>query len=254
MQSSLIHPKSATNQQINDTFNPGPQLTAQQTLGIYQRGYILRLTKCLEEQFPALKTALGENLFLQFAKRYLQFYPSESYTLYDLGNRFADFLEQDRPDRNNAQKETWIDFMVDLARYENLHFSLFDAPGNEGKPWPDVAAKDEDLILQPCFALAQYRFPVGWYYHACKDDTNVALPPMQRSWVALLRTNFVVTTFPISQFHYDFLTRLKDTQSVPLALKQVSAAANIDIQLVTQSWQHEVKKQWIKAGFFILRE
>ena len=99
--------------------------------------------------------------------------------------------------------------MIDLANYERLHFSLFDVPGHEGRPWPTPETPDQQLMLQPVFELAQYQFPVGWYYHQVKDNPNTPYPPRQDSFVALLRTNYQVTTFPISQAHYLFLAHIK---------------------------------------------
>ena len=100
MQQALIHPRNTPKGDIENQFTAGANLSASECLAIYQRGYILRLTKCLAEQFPALCQALGAPLFEQFAKRYLQQCPSDSYTLYELGRRFADFLAQDRPDKD----------------------------------------------------------------------------------------------------------------------------------------------------------
>lgn len=253
MQNALLNPQGTQQSTVESTFMPGANLSPAESLAIYQRGYILRLTKCLADQFPALCHALGEQLFTKFAKRYLHTYPSQSYTLYDLGTRFAAFLEEDRPDKNNKQKETWIDFMVDLARYENLHFSLFDAPGHEGKPWPAADTPDESLKLQPCFALNQSRFPVGWYYHACKEKPDCPFPPQQTSWVALVRTNFFVTTFPINQVHFLFLQQVQKHNDIAKGLQHISKLTNTALPQVTQSWQNEVKSRWIDAGFFVAK-
>ena len=254
MQQALIRPDQVDANAVNKTFVPGAQLSAQACLGIYQRGYILRLTKCLAEQFPALSHALGEGLFDQFALRYLRIHPSDSYTLYELGRRFADFLEEDRPDKDlpPEQREGWVDFMVDLARYERLHFKLFDAPGHEGNPWPSQDTPDEQLKLQPCFALAQYRYPVAWYYHAIKENKQTPFPPKQPSPVALLRKDYQVTTYPLNPVHYHFLGALQQQGDIESALVAVSKAFNSPLEQVRHSWQTEVKARWIEAGFFVL--
>ena len=36
--------------------------------------------------------------------------------------------------------------MIDLAGYERDLYRLFDAPGREGRPWPDESADDGSLI------------------------------------------------------------------------------------------------------------
>ena len=253
MQVALIRPDSVKRNEVEERFTAGANLQAADCLAIYQRGYILRLTKCLAEQFPALCHALGENLFDQFARRYLRVYPSDSYTLYELGRRFPGFLEEDRPDRELPpdEREGWVDFMVDLARYERLHFKLFDAPGHEGNSWPDRTVPDHDLALQPCFELDAHRYPVAWYYHAIKDNPDVDYPPNQISHVALLRKDYQVTTYPISAVHYQFLQQLQACCDIAGALAHVSEVTATPLEEVTRSWQSNVRDGWIDAGFFV---
>lgn len=255
MQSALIHPETVKREEVERRFTPGAHLPAIECLRIYQRGYTLRLTQCLAEQFPALRKTLGETLFKDFAKRYLRVYPSDSYTLYELGRRFPDFLEEDRPDRESPpeHRERWIDFMVDLAKYERLHFKLFDAPGHEGSPWPDVSIPDEALIPQPCLALAAYRYPVAWYYHAIKDTPHVPLPPAKTSYIVLIRKNYQVTTFPITEIHYQFLQKFQATRQISEALNHVAEKTGFSLDQVERSWRDNQRDQWIQAGFFISR-
>src|SRR5262249_18618827 len=155
------------------------------------------------EQFPALCHALGRDLFRDFARQYLQNCPSQSYTLYALGARFADYLEQTRPDRDAAdeEREGWIDFIVDLARYEYSLFTMFDAPGNEGKTWAKAETDDDRLVLQPCFALHRFRYPVAGYYHQIRHCNAADLPPRQTSYLAIARKDYQLHTFPITQIH-----------------------------------------------------
>ena len=150
---------------VDAIFEATPGLDAGQGLAIYQRSYYLRLTKCLQDQFPALNYALGAELFCDFAQEYIHAMPSESYTLYRLGERFSQYLNAERPDRDKsaAHREPWIDFMVELADFEWQLFSLFDAAGHEFGDWPNEATDypDEDLVLQPCFALVSLSFPLA---------------------------------------------------------------------------------------------
>jgi hypothetical protein len=136
---SLIFPRRAASEETEQIVESSPRLTGAQRLAIYQRSYYLRILKCMREQFPALCHALKDELFTDFAHEYLQARPPESYTLYDLGRRFPDYLDETRPDREEVEenRESWIDFMVDLARFERRLFVMFDAPGHEGKPFAD---------------------------------------------------------------------------------------------------------------------
>ena len=239
---------------INERLTDSPRMDARAQLAIYQRSYILRLTKCLAEQFPALAHALGAPLFDDFAREYLAACPSDAYTLYELGRRLPAWLEESRPDRDAAapEREDWIDFIVDLARYERELFRLFDAPGHEGRAWPTGEAADADLVLQPCLALAQYRYPVAWYYHEVRHGRSPKFPPAHPSFVAVARRNYLTANFPLNAVHFQFLCALQKLGSVEGALAAVALQFNFPLAQVRSSWCTAVRAPWIEAGFFIL--
>ena len=103
---------------VEKLIKPNSRLSGKERLQIYQTGYLARLRDCMEKQFVALKYALGDELFQAFSDDYLQRYPSESYTLSNLGNRFALFLEETRPDKDLTpeERETWPDFLIELVQ------------------------------------------------------------------------------------------------------------------------------------------
>lgn len=255
MLDALIAPESADRASIAGWIQPAARIDAAACLDIYRRSYVLRLRRCLAEQFPATRHALGAPLFDDFADTYLRDCPSDSSTLYDLGRRYADWLQGNRPDRENpeAEREDWIDFLVDLARYERELFHLFDAPGAEDRPWPDASAEDSELVLQPCLALAHYRYPVAWYYHEVRAGRDPAFPPRADSRVVLLRRDYHTTTFPVSELHYRFLTLLQQCGSIDTALEAIAAWTGRPLEAVRQSWQADVRLAWMEAGFFLQR-
>jgi len=255
MLDALIAPGQVQPAALEQRLRPGPRLDAAARLAVYQRSYVLRLRKCLAEQFPALCHALGDALFDDFADEYLRAEPSRSHTLYALGGRFPQWLEANRPDRERPapEREDWIDFMVDLAHYERTLFGLFDAPGHEGGPWPDVAIDDEDLVLQPCLVLARHRYPVAWYYHEVRAGRSPPFPPRRTAHVAILRRDYLTSTFPISVLHAHFLQSLERHGRVSAALAAVADHARRPIHEVRRSWVREVRAGWIDAGFFICR-
>jgi Putative DNA-binding domain len=253
MLGALLDPRST--QGISERLTDSPGMDARARLAIYQRSYILRLTKCLAEQFPALVHALGAPLFDDFAREYLAACPSDATTLYELGRRLPAWLEESRPDRHLAtqEREDWIDFMVDLARYERELFRLFDAPGHEGGVWPTAQVADADLVLQPCLALAQYRFPVAWYYHEVRHGRSPEFPQAHPSYVAIARRNYLTATFPLNPVHYQFLCALHKLGSVDEALAAMSLEFKRPLAEVRSSWDSAVREPWISAGFFIAR-
>ncbi len=254
MLDALREPRST--QGISERLTDSPTMDARAQLAIYQRSYILRLAKCLAEQFPALAHALGTPLFDDFAREYLAACPSDSYTLYELGRRLPAWLEESRPDRDLAadEREDWIDFMVDLARYERELFRLFDAPGHEGGVWPNGEVADADLVLQPCLSLAQYRYPVAWYYHEVRHGRSPEFPRAQPSYVAMARRNYLTASFPLNAVHFQFLCTLQKLSSVDDALTAVALKFNRPVAQVRNSWATAVRAAWMEAGFFIARD
>lgn len=230
------------------------QLDAAACLTIYRNSYILRLRECLAQQFPASRYALGADLFNDFADSYLQACPPHSYTLYQLGDRFVNWLTQNRPDRDlpETERESWIDFMLELASYEWRLFQLHDAPGGETLPLADSATPEAHWRLQPSMELQRYRYPVAWYYHQIRAGAKPDFPAPQRIQLALLRQNYRVINYPLNPMHYQFLYSLQQGASINNTLQQLADTSGRSLDELTLSWQNEVRDGWLAAGFFVV--
>jgi len=255
MLGALRFPPGVASGEANEVLAASRRLSGADGLAIYQRSYFLRIASCMREQFPALCHALGADLFNDFVAEYIAAMPPESYTLYDLGRRFPGYLDNTRPDRDavSAERETWIDFMIDLATFERQLFVMFDAPGHEGRPFAAIATPDGRLRLQPCFALGSYRFPVAVYYHEVRKGRAPELPPLEDSFLALVRVDYLTHTILMSQPHFVFLTAMAEGSAVDDALRAVSDRLSIPLSSVRRSWLAEdgVRRRWIEAGFFV---
>ncbi len=256
MQDALVFPRRVDGDARGALLLESPGLTAAAGLAIYQRGYFLRIANCMREQFPALCHALGAPLFNDFVADYICDRPPESHTLYDLGRRFPAWLGENRPDLGlpAARREPWIDFMIDLARFERQVFALFDAPGHEGKPFADADTPDERLRLQPCFDLGAYDFPVAAYYHAVRQNQPAPLPPAGRSFAALVRTDYVTRTIPLGEPQYLFLGAMAAGGGVEDGLAAAARHLATTAEQVRDSWRSsDDRRRWIDWGFFIAR-
>jgi hypothetical protein len=232
-------------------FAAGGRLGAAAGLAVYQRGYFLRIAACMREQFPALRHALGRALFDDFVADYIRDCPPVRHTLYDLGRRFAGWMEANRPDSGSC--EPWVDFMIDLARFEYAVFAMFDAEGAEGRPFAAADTPDAMLRLQPAFALGAYGFPVADYYHAVRRSEMPSPPAPAPRHVALVRTDYVTRTVPLSETHHVFLAELQAGGSVEAALAEVTVRLELDPEQVRRSWYgaQGVRARWIEWGFFV---
>lgn len=225
------------------------RLPAAAHLAIYRQGYFARLFECLSKQFKVLHLTLGDELFREFAFEYLSAFPSNSYTLNDLGARFADFLEASRPDKDESEKETWIDFMIELARFEWALFVQFDLPGQEGKPYADAGIPDEQLRLQPCFSLHHFQFPIAGYYCLAADGNLPDHPPAQESFVALVRKEYITGIYELKPLAYAFLQKMHEGKSVAASLQETENESGLEEEAVKALWE-KWKAAWIPSGFF----
>jgi Putative DNA-binding domain len=250
MHDALVLP-NADPESARALFAGGGRLSAAAGLAVYQRGYFLRIAACMREQFPALCHALGRALFDDFVADYIRDCPPVRHTLYDLGRRFAGWMEANRPDGDG--REAWVDFMIDLARFEYSVFAMFDAEGNEGRPFAASDTPDAGLRLQPAFALGRYGFPVADYYHAVRRGESPSSPAPAPSCVALVRTNYVIRTVALSHTHHAFLAEMQAGRGVEAALAEVSAQFELDPKAARRSWGEAQgsRARWIEWGFFV---
>ena len=236
-------------------------LTAEQRLGIYANAYYARLMECLRESFPVLAKTLGRELFDEFAFDYLKVHPSTSYTLNRLGDRFADFLQATRPDKEEGGVG-WPDFLIDLARLEWSIEQVFDGPGVEGR----AAMSAEELglvdparfgsarvVMAPCVRLLSFRFPVNEYYSAARrvkeGEEMPAMPEIGEQFLALTRREFVVRRIVLSAGQHALLEALIAGRTVNEGLARAAECWRGDdaaFAVAIGEWF----AQWAGAGLF----
>jgi hypothetical protein len=252
-----------TGDALESVILPSRRQTSLERLAVYGNAYYLRLIDCLREFFPCLVDALGRETFDEFAVGYLQRYPSESYTLHRLADRFVQFLEETRP----AHDAQWAGFVVDLARLELAIEHVFDAPGPEPDPWPEPAAAgstpaavplaalaadrlapETRLVAAPGLTLLAFTWPVSSYYTAWKQGRQSPWPQPQPQFVALLRRDYIVRRHELSPAQHELLSRLAAGMPVGEAIAAASAA-----QPEAQLSPEELRQwffQWAERGFF----
>jgi hypothetical protein len=130
---------------------------------------------------------------------------------------------------------------------------MFDAPGNEGRPFADADTPDARLRLQPAFALGAYRFPVAAYYHAVREEGTAELPPAEPSFVALVRTDYLTRTIPLSEPHYRFLAAMAAGGGVGAAIEAVAEHLAMPAEAVREAWSGSdgARQRWLDWGFFV---
>jgi putative DNA-binding protein len=120
MQSKWTDGKS-TRKAVATFIKPNDRLSSFDRLEIYNKQYWFRLLDCLYEDFPGLRALIGDKRFHALSIAYLTKYPSNSYTLRDLGNRLEKFLIKEPHWTARHPK-----LARDLVRLEWAHIVAFD--------------------------------------------------------------------------------------------------------------------------------
>jgi len=171
LMSQLLHPQ-ATESVIQQHLKTNAKLSATARLQIYQTGYKLRLLECMKAEFAALHTFLGDDLFQLFALGYIQQRPSQSYTLFDLGAGFAEFLAATKPPPHQLPPEQHAALLIpeQLAHLERYRALSMRAVGCEQAPpvaagfdllevgalLPSLSLPDTTFLMQCDFDLLNY--------------------------------------------------------------------------------------------------
>ena len=72
---------------------PSKTLSSLERLDIYRDMYLLRMEEALSIDYPSLKHFLGDEEFMRMVARYVDVYPSRSYTLNRLGDHLCEFID-----------------------------------------------------------------------------------------------------------------------------------------------------------------
>jgi hypothetical protein len=146
---------------------PNDRLTSFDRLEIYNKQYWFRLLDSLYEDFPGLRSLIGDERFHELSIAYLNKYPSNSYTLRDLGNRLEKFLV--REPHWTAPHEK---LGRELVRLEWAHIVAFD--GDELPPLEIDALLDGGdpatlrLAFQPYLTFLACDYPVDEFILAVR--------------------------------------------------------------------------------------
>ena len=214
-------PEDLKESNVEVFIKPSSRMNARQRLAIYQRGYLARLRACMAAQFKALEYALGADLFQQFADLYIQKHPSTSYNLIDLGEKFAEFLEDTRPDKNEPEKESWIDFMIELIDFEYHINLIFDEKISETFLPAVESEPDENLKLNPHLRLFEHEYPILWFYNEFVHHKEPELPFPNPNFCAVLRFNLRLGLYPLRPEQFRFLQFFKTEKSIQKAKKKI---------------------------------
>ena len=141
----------------NALVKPNDRMTSFERLQVYNQQYWFRIMASLSEDFPGLRSLIGERKFEKLAVAYLNECPSESFTLRNLGSRLEPWLGK-HPEYIAGVERVAMDMVrlewADIEAFDKLELPRFT---------PDDSAKlsgDTVLCLQPHLQLLDFAYPV----------------------------------------------------------------------------------------------
>jgi hypothetical protein len=226
---------------------PSKTLAPLERLDIYRDMYLLRMEEALSIDYPSLKHFLGDDEFMRLVARYVDVYPSRSYTLNRLGDHLCEFIDtlEDLPRK---------DFCQDLARLEYELTYVFDAPETPPlKPElvravPPEAWETARLKPVEAFRLLEFNYPVSRYVGAVDEENPFPRVARKKTWIVAYRTNFSLHRMDLTQPAYELLSALAADKTVGEAI----------VSVMTRKWRPAVKeshlfewfRDWMAEGFF----
>ncbi|WP_413289946.1 putative DNA-binding domain-containing protein [Bdellovibrio sp. HCB337] len=118
-------------------YKPAGKLRLEDAFAIYQRGYIARLTESLGDTFESVWQVLGDELFFEVARQFIQTHESQTYNLSDYSVKFVDFLISQPVSQE-------LPFLSDLAHLGWMHKEVFHRPTQVGRNGTDLMRLLED--------------------------------------------------------------------------------------------------------------
>lgn len=199
------------------------KMPAARRLSIYADGYVARLLECMQADYPLLRQFMDDEAFHAFASAYLLRYPSGTYTLYELGAKFPDFLQETRPDTTGMDEEmqAMLDFPAALARLERARAELYRAPGVEKAPPPAMDyfsgalfGGEQWVELTAAVRLLRLPFPLAEYALEADRGEQPEVPSPEESFLAVSRWHYRISLLELKPWQWHFLNAC--VQPVPV--------------------------------------
>jgi hypothetical protein len=226
---------------------PSKTLSAIERLDIYRKMYGLRMEEALEIDYPALRHFLGAAGFAQLVARYVEVYPSRSYTLNRLGDHLPEFLKS----LNDLRQR---EFCSELARLEYALTFVFDARETSPLTPEAVAAVPQDswdtARLKPveAFRLLAFDYPVSRYVGAVDGENLFPRIARKKTWVVVYRRNYHLHRMDLSQAAYELLSELAAERTLGEAITSVLKRKRRPV--VKEAELFRWFRDWMAEGLF----
>jgi hypothetical protein len=262
-----------TSQVVASFIKPNDRLTSLERLELYNKQYWFRLLDCLYDDYPGLRAILGQSRFRRLSIAYLDKYPSDSFTLRDLGNRLEKFLLE-HPEWARPSEQ----LVLDMARFEWAQVVAFDGATKPALSVDDLLGRDPASLrlgVQPYLTLLELNYPLDDFVIAIKNrdvalrgetsnavDTEspsrsskkvpaVRRPRPEKVWLAVHRLDNAIYYKRLTADAFAILAALRDGKTLARACS-LAATRSDD----PASWASQIGdwfRTWAELGWFCKR-
>lgn len=212
-------------------------LDAHARLRVYATGYVLRLLECLRADYPLLQAFMTDSVFNTFGQAYIEYHPSSSFTLFDLGANFPAFLAATRPQNIPENQAAAFDFPYALALYERACLDVLRAKGLEGQLYQKNFSTFSNFLFEherniqaaSCLVCLELDYPVLSVVQALKNNEIPEVPNFQKNYLALTRIQYRLKVMELTDWQYHFLMACKTTTTVMEALNYCHQKTRISV-------------------------
>ncbi len=169
-----------------------PPISVQQRFDIYQNAYSQRILESFEEDFPKIREILDENLFSKLVYEYLQKYPSNYWSLAEVGKNLSQFI-------SSSSWGTQYEYLADLAQFES-HWALHLENITQQHAWYVIYQKEGE-VLHNVVSQIQWDILTKIFQGFSIGKIIESMPDVQESEVtnlfSLLVSENIITHFTI---------------------------------------------------------
>ena len=239
-------------------------LDAMRRVDIYAAGYVMRLVECLRGEFALLCQFMGEEVFDTFAKAFIVTLPSESWTMHQLGSRFADFLAHTKPTGDfNAHQQAMFSLPAELAKFERAKALALLKPGPEQKQRTSSVseiellcgiAEDFIIAVPESVLLVQTDYPLLPLVAQLEQAKPCIIPTPEQTHIVISRQQYRLKVNTLNDWQIDLLLHLKEK---PRCYRDAVTYCANRMHLETQALQSQLAV-WLPSavniGLFTLQK
>ncbi|MBA4118693.1 MAG: hypothetical protein C0514_07360 [Candidatus Puniceispirillum sp.] len=180
-------------------------------LGVYIKGYRLRLNHLTKNDYPALELYLGEEAFQRLLTDFVEVTSSDHFNIARYSAKFPDFLKSQLPQDI---------FAHELCALENALTQLADeaetiplAPHHLEGVTP-LTLMEMHLLPRRALALLTFTHDIDAYFSAFMDNLPLPTPDPTPSYIAVFRHEGDMWRLPLEKDEYIFLQALFSGKTV----------------------------------------